>query len=106
MKHVVTSKLVNCIHVIVHRFVMNITRTEETLLLKAGEVAKLLNISRGLAYRWMREGILPTVRSGKVVRVPAAKLPKWIEQNTTAGQGQLPELATEWLILVANLERE
>lgn len=40
------------------------------LLLRGPEVAELLGISKALAYRWMRAGILPVVRvSGSVRRL-------------------------------------
>ena len=42
----------------------------KNILLKGHEVATLLGISRSLAYQWMREGVLPTFRQGKVARVP------------------------------------
>ncbi len=38
-------------------------------LLKADEVAKILNISRSLTYQLMQTGEIPTVRFGRNVRV-------------------------------------
>jgi excisionase family DNA binding protein len=62
---------------------MNQRRTEiEPLLLRGGEVASALGISRALAYRWMSNGTLPTVRVSRSVRVPADGLLLWIQQNT------------------------
>lgn len=61
------------------------TGSQQPLLLRGGEVAALLGISRALAFRWMQQGILPTVRvpgCSKIVRVPAADLHKWIKNNT------------------------
>lgn len=52
------------------------------LLLRGGEVARLLGISRALAFRWMQQGVLPTVRHSKTVRVPSSALLEWIEDNT------------------------
>ena len=54
------------------------------LLLRGTEVAAALGISRALAYRWMQDGTLPTLRapSGRVVRVPQAALEAWIETHT------------------------
>jgi excisionase family DNA binding protein len=52
------------------------------LLLRGGEVAEALGISRALAYRWMQNGILPTVRVSRSVRVPHDGLLLWIERNT------------------------
>jgi excisionase family DNA binding protein len=53
-------------------------------LLRGGEVASVLNVSRALAYRWMAQGVLPVVRVAgcKSVRVPRAALDTWISENT------------------------
>ena len=53
-----------------------------TLLMRGGEVAEALGISRALAYRWMQNGILPTVRVSRAVRVPRGALLDWIKRNT------------------------
>ncbi len=60
--------------------------TQEKLLLRGVEVARALNISRALAYRWMAAGILPVVRvpGGRSIRVPQQALLKWIEANTAS----------------------
>lgn len=44
----------------------------ERLLLRGGEVATMLGISRALAFRWMQRGVLPTIRikGSRTVRVP------------------------------------
>lgn len=48
-------------------------------LLKASDVARLLNISRTSAYRLMREGELPSVRFGAgIVRVRLADLEAYV----------------------------
>jgi excisionase family DNA binding protein len=65
-------------------------RTEfEPLLLRGGEVAEVLGCSRALAYRWMQNGVLPTVRvpGARSVRVPRAALITWIERNTQQPTG-------------------
>lgn len=61
-------------------------QSTENLLLKGPEVAQILNISRPLAYKWMQQGILPTVRvpGARVVRVPREALLDWIKRNTQA----------------------
>ncbi len=51
-------------------------------LLKAIEVAEILNISKSMAYRLMQQKQIPTVRIGKAVRVSAKSLSAFIEQNT------------------------
>jgi len=57
------------------------------LLLQGGEVADALGISRALAYRWMQNGVLPTVRVSRSVRVPHDGLLLWIERNTQHSGG-------------------
>lgn len=51
-------------------------------LLKAKEVAKILKISRAMAYTLMQRGEIPTVRIGKARRVRPEDLIKYIESNT------------------------
>jgi excisionase family DNA binding protein len=43
-------------------------------LLTVAEVAQELRVTRGTAYRWARDGQLPTIRVGGTVRVPAKLL--------------------------------
>ena len=59
----------------------------KALLLRGGEVADALGISRALAYRWMQTGVLPTVRVSRSVRVPHDGLLLWIQQNTQHSGG-------------------
>lgn len=55
------------------------------LLLRGIEVADALGISRALAYRWMKNGTLPTVRVARAVRVPREALLDWIKRKTLTG---------------------
>jgi len=55
----------------------------EKLTLTVSETARLLGISRGLAYEMVRTGEIPSVRFGKRVLVPRRSLEKLLEQ----GQG-------------------
>jgi excisionase family DNA binding protein len=50
-------------------------------LLKAEEVAKLLNVSRAFSYFLMQSGQLPTVKLGRAVRVRPQDLLGFIEKN-------------------------
>ena len=51
-------------------------------LLKAKEVAEILQISRAMAYTLMQRGEIPTIRIGKARRVRPEDLIKYIESNT------------------------
>jgi excisionase family DNA binding protein len=57
---------------------------DDRLLLRGVEVAARMGCSRALAYKLMKEGILPTVRipGGRMVRVPSDGLVEWIKRNT------------------------
>jgi excisionase family DNA binding protein len=67
----------------------------EQLLLRGGEVAALLGVSRALAFRWMQDGVLPTVRipGARTVRVPTDALREWIDRNTGTGLMRSPPVA-------------
>ena len=54
---------------------------EEKLTLTVSETARLLGISRGLAYEMVRTGEIPSVRFGKRVLVPRRSLEKLLEQG-------------------------
>ena len=55
------------------------------LLLRAAEVAAALGCSRAKTYDLMASGVLPTVRFGRAVRVPARALEEWIGRHTIGG---------------------
>jgi len=57
----------------------------QSLLLRGGEVAKVLGVSRAMAYRLMQRGELPVVRIGSCVRVPAEALRAWIDARVEGG---------------------
>jgi excisionase family DNA binding protein len=60
------------------------------LTLSVGEVARLLNISRNLAYEAVRTGQIPSIRLSGRILIPRAKLMKMLgEDNGTSGR--LPE---------------
>ena len=56
-----------------------------THLLRAQEVAAVLNVSRSQAFALMRNGDLATVRFGRSVRVRPEDLEEFIEKNLNAG---------------------
>jgi excisionase family DNA binding protein len=53
------------------------------LLLTVEQAAELLQISKGLAYDLCREGKLPHVRLGRVIRVPRFALEQWIAREAS-----------------------
>ena len=59
------------------------TRTlpERDILLKPGEVAEILHLSRSKAYKLMQQGEIPTVRMGRTVRVKRSDLDDYIKQS-------------------------
>lgn len=66
---------------------MNIVELRPELL-RAVEVATVLGISRSKAYDMIASGELPSIRIGKYVRVPRARLYAWIDAHTeTRGVG-------------------
>lgn len=56
-------------------------------LLTVPETARLLRISRNLAYDLMARGELPSVRLGRVIRVPRSSLDDWVKTSVAAGPG-------------------
>ena len=59
---------------------------DRRLVLRAEEVAEELGIGRWKVYEMMATGELPTIRIGRLVRVPRAALERWIEERTSTGQ--------------------
>ncbi len=54
----------------------------EPLLLRVGEAATKLGISRSKCYELIAANRLPNVRVGESVRVPRERLEAWIAANT------------------------
>jgi excisionase family DNA binding protein len=50
-------------------------------MLRVGEVAERLSLRRATVYRLIREGVLPSVHVGRVVRVPEHALTTFIERG-------------------------
>ena len=60
------------------------TPTGETkLVLTVTEAAKVLGISRGLAYQLVRQGVIPTIRLGRRLVVPKARLTALLGESQT-----------------------
>ena len=60
----------------------------ETRLLKSGEVAEILQVSKAHAYVLMKRGVIPSIRIGKIVRVRLEDLERYI--NEKAKQNENP----------------
>ncbi len=63
---------------------------EGPLLLTVSEAAKLLRISRGLAYELVRQERIPSIRLGRRILVPRHGLEVWIAQETGLPQQAHP----------------
>ena len=57
------------------------------LLLRIPEAAEALGLGRSTVYELINEQQLPVVRVGRSVRIPAAALTAWVEQQRAATQG-------------------
>jgi len=73
---------------------MGKARPEDTLLLTVEQAAKLLQISRYLAYDLIAQGKLPHVRLGRIIRVPRFGLEQWIARE--AGVPAAPPEAVDF----------
>lgn len=60
--------------------------TGERLLLTVEEAARRLGIGRSLAWRLVRSGELPSVRLGRLVRVPERNLQVWLDRRCRDGE--------------------
>jgi excisionase family DNA binding protein len=65
----------------------------EPLLLKAGDVAKLLGLGRSKVFAMLAVGELPVIRIGRSVRVPRAALEAWIAEHTRHDGGRSRDAA-------------
>lgn len=60
---------------------------DKRLLLTVPEAARLLRISRNLAYELIVQGRLPHVRFGRVIRIPRSRLEEWILEEALLPKG-------------------
>jgi excisionase family DNA binding protein len=51
----------------------------QRLLLRVDEVAAMLSLGRSKTYELIAIGVLPAVRLGRSIRVPAEALQRWLE---------------------------
>ena len=54
-------------------------------LLTVPEAAKLLRISRNLAYELVARNEIPAIRLGRVIRVPKHGLTEWLDRQIDGG---------------------
>ena len=59
----------------------------EKLLLRPVEAADLIGMGRAKTYELIRQGLLPSVRIGKSVRVPVRELQAWVEKQVESQAG-------------------
>jgi excisionase family DNA binding protein len=59
--------------------------TDEPLVMTVEDAAKLLGISRGLAYELARQGTIPSIRLGRRLVVPRRRLMAFVEDVTHYG---------------------
>ena len=64
----------------------------ERLLLTADEAFELLHIKKTLGWKLIREGAIPSIKVGRLVRVPRRELEAWITAQTAGESGDLPRL--------------
>jgi excisionase family DNA binding protein len=62
--------------------------TQNELVMSVPEAGRILRLSRNSAYEAARRGEIPTVRIGRLLRVPRTALEKMLEQ--APGQQQTP----------------
>jgi excisionase family DNA binding protein len=57
----------------------------DRLTLTVPEAANALGLGRNTVYDLIRQGHLPHLRVGRIIRVPQAALTEWITSNTQKG---------------------
>ena len=60
----------------------------DKLLLRPAEVSELTGLGKSKTYELIAAGVIPSVRIGKCVRVPAERLRRWIEELQGGGEPQ------------------
>lgn len=66
----------------------NVDLSKEEKLLKANDVARILNVSRALAYRLIQQGEIPVIRIRHAVRVKPSDLEIFINNCRSTLQGE------------------
>ena len=63
----------------------NVANLEGRLLYRVAEAADLCGFARSTGYLLAASGEWPVIRRGRSIRIPAAGLMRWIEQQQDAG---------------------
>jgi excisionase family DNA binding protein len=58
----------------------------EPAAIRIREAAKLLGVCERTVWKWGKEGIIPTVRVGRVTLYPVAELRAWLSQQASRQQ--------------------
>ena len=67
------------------------------VLLTVPETAKVLRISRNLAYQLVARDEIPSIRLGWLIRVPRARLEQWLDSGSASSGHRDLDGATERL---------
>ena len=59
-------------------------RESESFLLTVEEAASLLRIGRNTCYELVRQGRVPSIRLGRLIRVPRHALVNWLGQEASS----------------------
>jgi excisionase family DNA binding protein len=59
----------------------------EGQLLKAAEVAKMLQVQESTIYKWVHYGYIPHVKLGSALRFDKNSLLRWLKGKERKGQG-------------------
>jgi len=62
------------------------TLPPDPLFLTVPEAARLVNVCASTAWSYVRQGIWPSVKMGRTVRIPMAAFRAYIEARTTGGR--------------------
>ncbi len=61
----------------------------EPILLRLNDAADLCSVSRAKLYKMVQEGLVPSVRFGRSLRIPYAALKQSIETRSNASKREL-----------------
>lgn len=67
----------------------------QKVMLKPSDVAPMLGVTTGRVYQLIASGVLPSVRSGRSLRIPRVAWETWLrKQSRLAERQQTPRAAT------------